>query len=432
MLIFPPVKFHIDRWLDQSVKISLWTLFALGVGLILFFFFYPWRSAVFVQGNRSVQKSTQTTFAYETIGTGGLTLHPRYALGWVSRLADEMVLMAYNSRPDAASKDAKMLISLKNGKELLTLSSGRVLFLKEASQGRGLCVSETPTGLWVKPILLENGAVLIEAGRRLVSKEGQAGEEKGELMINPQGGVPARYNPTQQPYIKELKSARSFPSDLLIQKYGGREYASWREKMILELTQGGSSYACFVAKGEFLLYDHGEWKVSPLEELKKDLPIAYIKSASAKGIELEAWDETGFYPIQIKIELEKPNRFQPKPDSMPSGIRLRNGTAISCALGKRRVILKQGDWLLKTATGWRNLRKKEEIEQYLNHRLKGELFIFDVIEKEQGRLVMKGNLFDETRTQVQPFVLPIEGDKAPGKTSRRRKPMVVNPERRTV
>jgi hypothetical protein len=433
VLIFSPTKLHIDRWLHKSTRIAACALGMLALALGLFFIAYPWNSRETDAANREMkQKNAGALFAYEAIGSGGLALHPRHALGWVSRLADELALIAYNSRPDIESKNAKMLLSLKNGKELLTLSNGRTLFLKEAQQGKGLSSSETATGLWVKPILLENGAVLIETGRKLVSKEGKSGEEKGEFIVAPQGGIPARYNPTQQGFIKELKSGRSFPQDLLIQKYGGREYSPWREKAVFEMTRGSSSYACFVSSGDYLVYEEGEWRVVPFEELKKDQPIAHVKSISGKGLEIEAWDETGFYPLQVTIETEKPGRFQLKPDAMPSGIRIRSGTQVSCAFGKRRVILKQGDWLLKTTTGWRNLRRAEEIEQYLHHRIKGELLIFDSIEKEQGRLVMKGNIFDETRTQIQPFSLPIDGDKSPGKTTRKRKPISPNPERRAA
>ncbi len=385
-----------------------------------------------MQGMGSMQKGGRTFFPYEAIGSGAMALRPRHALGWVSRLAEELALIAYNSRPDIDAGEAKILISLKNGKQELTLSNGRTLYLKESEQGKGLNSSETATGLWVKPLLLENGAVLVEAGRKLVSKEGSSGEEKGQFIIAQQGGVPARYNPTQQEFAKEIKSARSFSQDLLIQKYGGREYAAWKDKAVLELTNGSKTYALFVSAGDYLLYNDGEWRIAAYEELSSALPVAYVKAANGKALEINVWDETGFYPVQIKVEMERQARLQLKAESMPSRIRLRSGTQVSCALGKRRVILKQGDWLLKTSSGWRNLRKVEEIEQYLNHRLKGELFVFDAIEKEQGRSVMKGHIFDETRTQAQPFSLPIDAEKPKAKTSRKRKPILSNGERKAA
>jgi len=374
-----------------------------------------------VQRGESQSKNTASPFAYEAIGTGGLALHARHALGWVSRLADEVVIAAYNSRPDVASTQSSMLLMLKNGKEQLTIPSGRLLYLKETGQGKGLISSDTPTGLWIKPILMENGTILIEAGRKFSSKEGKTGEEKGEFIATAQGGNSNRANPSGQSHIKELKTGRHFSQDLLLQKYGGREYASWGEKQVLELMHGSSPYACFVTQGDYLSYEEGEWRVTSFDDLKEDRPVACVRAASTKGLEIEAWDETGFYPMVVKLEAEKVGRIQMKQEAMPSAARLRSGSAVSCAFGKRRVILKQGDWLLKTQAGWRHLRRAQEIEDYLHHRLRGELLIFDAIEKEQGRFVMKGSFFDESRTYTQPLALPIDGDKVQGKSTRKRK-----------
>ena len=431
MVIFPPLTLHVDRWLKQGAYLAAIAFGALCMSLLLFVLLYSWGAKEETGlGAGKQQKGGRAFFPYEAIGTGGLALHPRHALGWVSRLVDELALLSYNSRPDIDSKEAKILLSLKNGKEQLMLSNGQTLYLKESEQGKGLHASEDPTALWVKPILLDNGAVVVEAGRKLLSKEGKVGEEKGQFIVVQQEGIPMRYNPSQQPFMQELKLARSFPQDLLIQKYGGREYSGWRDKAVLELTCGTASYACFVSVGDYLLYDEGEWRSVSKEMLKLDRPIARIKSATGKSLEIEAWDETGLYPFHIKIDMEKQGSVQLKPELMPSAIRLRSANQVSCAFGKRRVILKPGDWLLKTATGWRSLRKSEDIEKYLHHRLKGELLIFDSIEKEQGRSVMKGHLFDATRVQVQPLTLPIDAEKVQNKTSGKRKPIQSNSERR--
>lgn len=424
MLIIPPTRLQIDRWLKQGARIAALAFGAVLLGLCLFYFVHPWKSNAFeMQGSRSIYKGGKALFPYETIGSGALALHPHYAFSWVSRLAEELALVAYSSRPDIDPSQVKVLISLRNGKEQLTLPNGRSLYLRESGQGKGLLSSEVATALWIKPILLDNGAVLIEAGRKLVSKDGKEGEEKGQFIISQQGGVPATYNPGSQQYARQLKAARGFTQDLLIQKYGGREYSPWKDKSVLELSSGSNTYGFFVTPGDYMIYDEGEWRVIHRDGLKKDRPIAYIRAISGKSIDIEMWDEIGFCPLQLNIEMDRHARLQLKPEAMPSKVRLRSGTQVSCALGKRRVIMKQGDWLLKTQTGWRNLRRNEEIELYLNHRLKGELLIFDEIEQEQGGAVMKGNLFDETRTQGTPFTLPIDSEKSQGKTSRKRKPL---------
>jgi hypothetical protein len=236
----------------------------------------------------------------------------------------------------------------------------------------------------------------------------------------------------QQQFASELKLARSFPHDLLIQKYGGREFSSWREKAELEISREGETYALFVSPGDYLLYEEKEWRVVRRDELKKTCPVAHVVTATGKTLEIDAWDEVGFYPLEIDIEMERPGVFQLKSEEMPSGIRLRSSTQFSCSLGKRRIILKQGDWLLKTAHGFRNLRRSDEIQDYLYHRLKGELLIFDAIEKEQGRTVLRGHMFDETRTHLQPLALPVDVEKVHGKTSRKDRPAPSNGQRKAA
>ena len=78
-------------------------------------------------------------------------------------------------------------------------------------------------------------------------------------------------------------------------------------------------------------------------------------------------------------------------DLLPASLRVRSNTQLSCLLGKKRVIIKQGDWLLRTAHGWRNLRRTEDIEDCLFHRIKGDLLIFDSIDKQQGKIALMGN-----------------------------------------
>jgi len=133
-------------------------------------------------------------------------------------------------------------------------------------------------------------------------------------------------------------------------------------------------------------------------------------------MDIEMWDETGFQYLEIKLPLETPPRLQCQMEQMPSSIRMRTSSQVSCLIGKRRVIVREGDWLLKTATGWRNLKTREEIDAVLEHRLRGQLLVFDHLEREGGS-ILKGYLFDEMRTQQLPFSLPIAEKKTRKKLS---------------
>ena len=276
----------------------------------------------------------------------------------MSRIAEEFSLIAFNSRPDVLQKDAKILVAIREGKEQSVVHNGKMLFLQESSEGKGLELSETATSLWVKPILLDNGNVLVEAGRKLISKEGVLiGEEKGEFIASPHRNASFRLHENAAACLAELKKAIYLGQDPLIEKYGGKEYAAWKDKIKLEFSSDSRTYALFVSAGDFMQFKDKEWRYILNSEIAADLPLAQVVSVGAKGVEMKGWDESGFFSVQVKIEGNKPSLPAITLDLLPTSLRMRSNTQVSCILGKKRLIIKKGDWLLKTASGWRNLKK---------------------------------------------------------------------------
>ncbi len=424
MIIAVYSKFNVDRLLKLGNVISLVAAAAvvcLELGMLCF---YPWQSTIDSEELKMPSVFTQTPFPYEAIGNGALMLNPHQTWGWVSHLAKELLVIAHNSRPDAMQSEAQILLGLKTEDASKQMTSGKVLFLEKNDATGAFTFSEGPQPLWVKPILLENGRVLIEAGKKLGQLDSAHGsEEKGQFVV-PACASAARgkkYSTLAQEAFGLLKNAKCWGQDLLIQQYGGGEFRKWREKLKIELFQGAASYVVFVAKGDYVMWKEGRWQEAPLSELSAQQPVALVRAVSPRAVELTVWDETGFYPASVELAIEHGGRVNQKAQATLTQPRLRTASQISCMLGKKRVVLRQGDWMLKTGAGWRNLRRKEEIESCLHHRIKGELFIFDSLEKEQGRWVVKGNLFDEMRTQVQSVSMPIEMENKTGKSRKKRK-----------
>jgi len=214
--------------------------------------------------------------------------------------------------------------------------------------------------------------------------------------------------------LQEFKTALHLGCDPLIEHYGGKEYADWKDKIKCAFTSDETSYAVFVSTGDFLQFKEGEWRcmrTKTPEAIEKDLPLAQVLSATPKEVQMQAWDESGFFSIQATISSGKVTPSNITHDMLPTGLRMRSEREVSCMFGKKRLMIKKGDWLLKTALGWRNLKKAQEIEDCLYHRLKGELFIFDHIEKNQGKNMLQGHFFDAQRTNATLIVLPIDTEK---------------------
>lgn len=408
MIILKALRYDIDRCLRWGA-LPCAALAAVLVGWACYLLIATPLSGD-VPSELGVKKKSQAACLYplDAIGTGPLALRPKIACGWVSRIAEEFSVVAFNSRPDVLQKDAKILIGTREGKESAIFQNGKAIFLQERTEGKGLAISDLPTAIWIKPILLDNGNVLIEAGRKMISREGEIlGEEKGEFIAPLHKSSSLR----QHENLLDLKAALHLGEDPLIEKYGGAEYASWKEKIKLHIASGPKSYAVFVSKGDFLQFKDQEWRITSSDSLSPDLPLASVVSSSSKAVEIHAWDASGFFSIECTVQPKALDRGEVSHELYPTALRLRSNTQVSCILGKKRMLIKKGDWLLKTASGWRNLRRADEIEDCLFHRLNGELFIFDSIERQQGKTSLVGYIFDALRTQAHLISLPIDTEK---------------------
>lgn len=360
-----------------------------------------------IEEKESVQKPRHP---YELIGSSALALHECHTSSWARRIANELLVLGYNTRPDQ-SLQTSIAFSLNKGKKSFISQNEELIFLEESEEG--LALSEKKTGLWIQPILLDNGAVLIKAFRQF-----QLTEQSAEFISSCVSDV---RQVSEDDSMKQLQNSTYFNGDLLIQHYGGIEFATWKNKGVLKSVNQNGSYACFVSERDLLVFKEDEWQVASTEIKTQGLPLARVKKLFPQQIQLEVWNDKGFYSNVIEIPVTQKNR---KKCEIPfTKIRMRSPTRISCSLGKKRFFLKQGDWLFKNPSGWHRLSKPKDIERFLYHRLVAEVFIFDAIVKEQGCFFMKGALFDETRMQMQRIHLPIQAEKK--ETKKQKKPLLL-------
>lgn len=350
---------------------------------------------------------------YELIGSSALALNEYHTSSWARRIANELLVLGYNTRPDQQSS-VVIAFSLNKGKKSFTAKNEELIFLEESKEG--LAYSEKKTALWIQPILLTNGAILIKVSRQFHSTEQNA------EFISSSSGLLQMSN---DDFMQQLQNSSYLSFDLLIQHYGGPRFAGWEEKGTLKCMDQMQSYACFVSEADLLVFKDQRWQVASLATKTQGLPLARVKKLLPQQMQLEVWDEKGFCSSLIEIPLQKKTSKRTKIEIPFTKIRMRSSTQISCSLGKKRLFLKQGDWLFKTPSGWYRLDKPRDIEDYVYHRLIAEVFIFDAIVKEKGCCFMKGTLFDETRMQMQQVQLPIQTEKK--ETKMRKKLFLLSP-----
>ena len=358
---------------------------------------------------------------YSAIGKGPLSLNGEGFSGYLSMLSHEISFLPRNSRPDAPNRGSNLEMKLKGSLENKKVAHGEKLYLQALSDKSSyelLHFSESVTAFWVVPYILEGSSILIEAG--IGMEEGK--ERTAQLILD----QPVYQNQeiAKEGFFQNLSSAKWWGRDLLVQQYGGGEYAAFKDKQKIEF-EAASSYTLFVAAGDYIVWKNNQWNITSLDEANTKLPLALIKEVNASQIEIEVWDVNGYHPLQIKLALQSLPKMTYKLENLPSSFRLRTSTQVTCLFGKRRVILKQGDWLFKTSSGWHILKTLSDVNNCLNHKMRGELFIFDSLEKMDGKIFLKGNLFNEMRNQKEEIVIPILKDKK-SKPSRIRKKHILS------
>ena len=144
MIIAIYSKFNIDRLL----KLCNLILAALVPFLICFEIallkLYPWENRFDSEEANMTSALTYSPFPYEAIGSGALLLNPHQTWGWVSHLAKDLLVIAYNSRPDACQSETQVVLGLKSNDHPKKAISGKVLFLEKDEEGGAFTFSNGP------------------------------------------------------------------------------------------------------------------------------------------------------------------------------------------------------------------------------------------------------------------------------------------------
>lgn len=291
-------------------------------------------------------------------------------------------------RPDGIVESNRLLVRLKQSGESRRVNLPCRIDLEY--QRDQLRFAQDRSLFWMELASMPNGQ--IEAVAWIASLDGTK-LSAGQFQISGQDC------PIQEPHeflegspFRQLAEAKWWGRDLF--KSAGGERLEMSE--LLE-----------IGEKDWLVWKEGKWQKSDAPD--KELPIAKIQSAAPKMLILEGWDSNGHTRIGLPIATGPP--FKMKGEDFLSAIRVRSEKQISCTIEKQCIVLKTGDWVLKTGGRWKILRKKEERDAFLNGKLFGELFILEQISQKQGQKMIQGRLFNPGRTQVVSIEMAAQGRK---------------------
>ncbi len=355
---------------------------------------------------------TRSSTDFDAIGEGALTISSSCKNFPLPDLTKEMFFLGKNTRPDATIYDLLIHVGLKESQQSLRAVSGQKLYLTyvEGVHPR-LEFSSMPTPLWIMPYLSETGETLAELGTRLLSdKHGKLVEESKTFEIDhlfeKKGSSSKRDLPFQEAIVC-LEKGIWWDPDLLFALYGGEKYQKLQKDQRIELSYKNASYMIYAKEGNYLIWKEGRWENAKLGKNSRGAFLAHICRITSHLMEIEVWNEDGLEKTLIALSKKPSPLMDFRKNTSFSSFRQRTKSKVSCRVENKALILKVGDWLFHTSRGWRVLKSIDEMQEVLTFQSRGELFVFDGIEKEGGNSFFVGTFFNLLRTQSSKVKIPI-------------------------
>jgi len=345
-------------------------------------------------------------FDYNLVGKGALELSSEIQSFPFPDLSGEILFLAKNTRPDGNLYEVKLQIGLKGSDKSLRITPGQTLYL--AYDQEHLNFSKEITPLWIKPKIDENGDDWLEMGIELINEEGEKLlNEMREFKVK-QKWETKRVEEVTDPLLKlgseALKNGKWWGPDKLYERYGGDEYQAYKGRERLEIQTGKESKILFINEGDTFIWKDGEWTPS----LKtKGYPMGKVLAISPYKVELMLWDKEGMESVLLTFSKERISLISLRAEDIFTRLRRRTSSRVSCRIDNRATILKEGDWLVHTTTGWHTIKNYYEVEALLKLDIMGDLFVFDGLEKSDGKEVFCGTLFNPMRTEQHFVRLPM-------------------------
>ncbi|MBA3958528.1 MAG: hypothetical protein H0X51_09095 [Parachlamydiaceae bacterium] len=357
--------------------------------------------------------------AYDAIGRTACELKFSPITLQLPDLRNHLVYYGKNGRPDAKMDKPILHFGFAPNPTPNPVVAGERLYLiydKKKSPGQyAVSPSNSETPLWIEAtpqnnevtvrvsMRNENGDIIKEpvahAQFNLVEKEtprtGGKAWEMGKWRVD--GSLLAR------------QKARWMGPDKFLERHGGEEFSYLQNKHRIDFTDDDESYSVFLGAGDSAIWDGTRWKAVQPGEDSLRYPLMVVKKIDERLMNFELWDVGGKNKVPLTLikinEMWMPQNLQDKFKFL--GARTRSQYIFE--IDDQRILLSPKDWLLQTAEdGWVKLTQNEQIDDYVERRLTGVLFVFDGVTRQEGKQVLMGVMFNAARTEMEEIALVVQ------------------------
>lgn len=354
--------------------------------------------------------------AYDTIGDSIFGLKYSPMTMQLPDLRKYLIYYGRNDRPDAKDGRPMLHFAFTGNKTVTTASPGEKMYLlfdRNVTPPQYIFSpgnAETP--LWVQATATDRDATVKVSMKN----------DQGHIIQEPWSH--AQFTVAQKEYVRSgipweigkwrvdgsllaRQKARWYGADRFLEDHGGKAYAHETGKQRIDFGEGEGIYSVFIGMNDGLIGDNDKWQVVKPGVDSLGYPLLIIKKIEDRLMQLELWDVDG----QSKMALNLLKSTEPwMPQNVLQNFRFlgsRTRSQFVFEVNKERMLLSPKDWLVLTPAGWKKLGTPEEVDDYVNRKLTGILFVFDGIERKGDQQYLMGTLYNSSRSESKPVEIPI-------------------------
>lgn len=327
----------------------------------------------------SISLSARSSLNYESIGQGPFFLNPQYLNPSTPKVLES--LYAFNGSRLVYGEDGIHVGTLGH-EEGIQLKFGAFVPIVVPSETRTQTL-ETLSQWALKSIKIEKEAVLVEARHAfeepILIKLPLIEKKERTLQLEKEGA------------IQELKEGLFLGDDELLKcdPSSLKENRSYRLKLTTSILNLKEGISLFYRNGAWTL-EEGDFEFKGEFGFESGRPVCVV------------CDQSGF--AEACIPLDKPIIESFDASLMvPNLIRQTSEKNFSCFLGRQRLVLKEGDWVLKQGPIYRILRSRNDLEAVLSFEKTGLLLVIETMTAKKDKTLIQGRVFSPLRTKSQSF-----------------------------
>lgn len=354
---------------------------------------------------------------YKAVGEPILTLNYQPPALKLPDLKSIITYYGKNGRPDAQAGKELLHFAVNGGASRPTLPNEKVYLVynpKSETSKYSFSPNNEKTSLWFEATPLNNEAVVTV---HLYDDKGQkvTGPENFESFNLAEKEVARSQNTGWElgkwrvdATLLARQKARWVGHDRFLEEHGGQEFDQAVGSQRIDFGEGDEAYSLFVKPGDSLVYEKDQWKVvKPGDDSLKE-PLMVVKRVDERLMNFELWDVQGKSKVILNLLKVSENFAQQNFEQIFKFLGARTRSQYVFEIDNERVLLSRHDWLLLTDTGWKKLETPKEIDDYVERKVVGTLFVFDSIIKKDDRQYMKGTVYNQSRTESYPVELAMQ------------------------